>query len=104
MDFMCDIIVLSECWLSKTSYIPNNDGYISHSTGFHNQNDGIVVYTRTGMLCDVSEPEFLDGNCLVIKIGRELAVVELYRSPSFKKWKTFLSASATHFQTCHIIK
>lgn len=80
----CDIIVLTECWLSKkAANIPSLDGYNLHkSDRTFNQNDGIVVYIKNNLKTVVDEPHFLDCNCLIIKITPDTVVIAIYRPPS----------------------
>lgn len=90
LEITCDIIVLTECWLSKNSNLPQLSGYnVYNSTENHNQNDGIVVYVRNNLNITVEEPIILECNRLLIKIGSDLAILALYRPPSFKNLNTF---------------
>lgn len=92
----CHIIILSECWLSKTPIIPNIPGFISFKSGFRNQNDGLVVYIHSDITCSVSEPEFEDANCLTVKIcNQNLALICLYRPPSYRNSEGFLNSLST---------
>lgn len=43
----CDIIVFTECWLSKCPYTPIMSHCSSYRSGFKNQNDGIVIYIKS---------------------------------------------------------
>lgn len=85
LNFEPDIIVLTECWLHekyKNFELPN---YNYHSSkNYLNQNDGIVIYSKTNVNVSVVEPNFLHGNCLVLTIGSEISIVAVYRSPNFK--------------------
>lgn len=83
--FSCDVLVLTECWLSKVVNLPVLNGYNSHYTKrTANQNDGIVVYIKNNINCTITEPNFLNGNCLTCEIADNLAIVAIYRSPSYK--------------------
>lgn len=88
-----DVVILTECWLSKVACIPVLDGFLSHSSiTNYNQNDGIIIYTRLGLQATVREPKFEGGNCLVCELGgSELAVVAVYRSPSLNSNSNFNS-------------
>lgn len=90
-----DIIVLTECWLSKVINIPVLDGYESYSTrNITNQNEGVIVYTKIGINVKVWEPNINCANCLVCIIDNKLAVVAIYRSPSYNTkdhFDTFLT-------------
>lgn len=44
LGFHCDVLVLTECWLSKLSHLPTLDGFTSYSTkNIFNQNDGCAM-------------------------------------------------------------
>lgn len=89
----CDIIVLSECWLSRVSNLPLLQGYNSHKTNDnYNQNDGIVVYTNNNLKCTVEEPFLSEANCLMIKIKNDTIIIAIYRPPSFKSLDAFLDS------------
>lgn len=88
----CDIIVLTECWL-KSAVIPNMNGYNVHFTkNTTNQNDGVVMYIRSSLHYIVSEPDITDANCLLCKMDNNVAIVALYRSPSFIHVDNFLNS------------
>lgn len=93
MKIECDLIVLTECWLSKVVNLPIIPGFVSYNTNNNsNQNDGLVIYIRDDIICNVTEPEFQDGTCLVSRIGRFTAVVTIYRSPSYKNIDRFINS------------
>lgn len=56
-----DVIVLSECWLSKCPFIPVIPEFVSHSTDFKNQNDGVVIYIRHYIAHTIEKPVFVDA-------------------------------------------
>lgn len=90
-----DIIILTECWLVPHRSPPTLEGYeYFQSTKLHNQNDGIVIYTRQDLKCAVEELCIDDASCVSIKIGSEVAVLGLYRSPSFRNTEKFFSSLA----------
>lgn len=81
MSISMDILVFSECWLSE-KYVPQQiTGYkVFYTTNKINQNDGVVVYVKNSLKqVKVHEEKFEDGNCILIKIAKELCVVALYR-------------------------
>lgn len=80
----CDIIVLSECWLSKRSGgLPTLDGYKSIcSENILNQNDGLVVYIKNNLNVVIEKPNIHECNCLLIKITNDTAILSIYRPPS----------------------
>lgn len=89
-----DIIVLTECWLSRNPNIPPIDGYNHYATNTNrNQNDGTVVYIRSDIGdVAVSEQVFTDANCLKINIGNDTCILAIYRSPSVKDLTSFLNS------------
>ncbi|CAG4987320.1 unnamed protein product [Colias eurytheme] len=92
LGYQLDILVLSECWLSKAPFIPLLPGYDFHQSNFTNQNEGVVTYVRVGLKCKVTLPTLNDANCVILEFHNSLAVVALYRSPSFKNLEPFLSS------------
>lgn len=87
-----DVILLSECWLSKCTNIPSLPGYESHASSFINQNDGVIAYTKKELKCSVENPSFNESNCLVLKFYDKVALVALYRSPSYRDLSPFLNS------------
>lgn len=91
-----DVIILTECWLTPQKPIPVLDGFESfRSTYLHNQNDGIVVYTRQGLNCQINELNIEDASCVAVNIHDETVVLGVYRSPSFRSTDRFVSALAS---------
>lgn len=86
-----DVLILSECWLSKSPNVPSLPGFVSHKTDFSNQNEGVVAYIRKDLECKVELPDFKDANCIIIKF-KHLAVIALYRSPSYKDLTHFFKS------------
>lgn len=90
----CDVIVLSECWLSRNPIIPILDGYVSHkSSKTFNQNDGVIVYVHN-LLANVKirEPVVSETNCLIVTIGADTAIIAIYRPYAFKDTSKFIQA------------
>uniref|UniRef100_A0A2A4JXL1 Reverse transcriptase domain-containing protein n=1 Tax=Heliothis virescens TaxID=7102 RepID=A0A2A4JXL1_HELVI len=91
-----DIIILTESWLNKTTNLPILDGFQSYGTKVNNnQNDGVVFYIKDGLKSSIWEPDFKCGNCLVCHLDNKLAVVAVYRSPSYntkENYDDFLSS------------
>lgn len=87
-----DLIVLTECWLSCNPNIPNIEGYVHYfSSTTLNQNDGVVVYVRSSIVdVTVTEPVVVDANCILIRIGRDMGILAIYRSPSIRDINNFL--------------
>lgn len=88
----CDIIILTECWLSELSILPHLTGYVCHATKQnHIQNDGVVIYAHANLNIKVEEPLVQGCNCLILKIGTHTALVCIYRSPSYRTLVSFNS-------------
>lgn len=89
----CDIIILTECWLSRTSVIPNLPGYRFEITKNNpKQNDGVVIYFREHLRLKVIEPNVEECNCLVATYDNRTAIIAMYRSPSFYNLDPFLKS------------
>lgn len=107
--FGLDIIVLSECWLSKCPFVPNLSGYTSFTTKYNNQNDGIVVYVRDTLTLRVIEPNISDANCLTLELTNNVVIIAIYRSPSYRNIEAFTNSldnlllSLRSFKTIAII-
>lgn len=104
-----DVVILSECWLSKCHYFPMLPGYNSFKSNYTNQNDGVVAFVRAGLACTVVKPTLDNANCLVLKFSNELALVAVYRSPSVRDVSNFITSldhtliSLGHFKTVSLI-
>lgn len=87
-----EIIVLSECWLSKVSTPPALSGYAGYLTVKNtNQNDGVIVFVKTSITHIVIESHIQDANCLICRIeSLNLAIVALYRPPCNRNIDNFL--------------
>lgn len=78
-----DILILTECWLNKTNNPPSLDDYTYFQTNEHkSQNEGVVIYIKNHLESTIYEPSYSDSNCLVVKLGRETAIIAVYRPPS----------------------
>lgn len=89
----CDIICLSECWLSHVTNLPEIEGYnCCRTSKSYNQNDGVVLYYKSNLNCHMEEPHMMDTNCLLIKFGLETAVVAIYRPHCFKDLHNFFNS------------
>ena len=85
----CDILVLTECWLSKCTAAPEIDGYTSYTSDHLNQNDGVILYIKSEIKHRVTKPSMLDANCLILQSENDYAVVAVYRSPSNRNINNF---------------
>lgn len=93
LKFSPDIIVLTECRLDEFSSEISLDQYTYHkSHRYLNQNDGIVIYSKTGLTVHTLEPPFVDANCLILKINNQYTIITLYRSPSISNTDNFLTS------------
>lgn len=92
LSFEVDVIILTECWLSKCTIIPKIHGYSSHSSNFNNQNEGVVLYLKNSIRASVEEYQLDESNCLLIKLSNEIAIIAVYRSPSYKNISKFLNS------------
>ena len=93
MQIECDIYILTECWNSKVVHYPvitNFDTYYTKSNC--NQNDGVVVFAKSGLKCTVEEFKLVDASCLLVKVKSETLVIAIYRSPSKSNANNFLSS------------
>lgn len=88
-----DIIILTECWLSDSTVIGQLPGYVAqHTVRFINKSGGVVVYVKNNISVSISEPPVRDCNCLLLKVGNSLAILGIYRSPSFGDATNFLNS------------
>lgn len=93
LTFEVDIIILTECWLSKDKSIPTIENYVTHSSKkCLNQNDGIVIYTKDHIQCTVEEPDTEGANFLLLKVGTNICILAAYRSPSIYRIDGFLNS------------
>lgn len=100
LNFECDILILTECWLSCSCVLPVMDGYYMQATTNNKiQNDGVVVYIKNNIKATIEELYLQDSNSLVIKIGSETAILAIYRSPSYKNVNRFLQSLNTVLTT-----
>lgn len=94
IDLDYDVIVLTECWLTRQMPLPHLDGYLSFATkNVVLQNDGVVIYVNKNLEnISFDEPVCLDANCAVLKIGQDIAIIGIYRSPSQANLSRFLTS------------
>lgn len=106
LDTECDIIVLTECWLSKCQqYLPSLSGYQTFSSKtVHNQNDGVVVYAKQSLNVSVEEPSIQDCSRLLIKVGLETAILAIYRPCAFKQSDNFVASLDETLQKLSLYK
>lgn len=85
-----DIIILTECWLSKCPQLPVLSGYVSFKSDYFNQNAGVVVYVRENIPCSHEVLKVDQSSCILLKLPNNVAVIAIYRSPSEKNADSFL--------------
>lgn len=98
LNFDCDVIILTECWLSSHNCnLPCMEGYTAYYTKTcHNQNDGVVVYARNYLNISVEELIVRDCSCLLVKVETTIAILAVYR-PHLSV-DTFLESMHSHLQ------
>lgn len=108
LNFNCDIVILTECWLSnRQDNLPVIPGYnVSFTRINNNQNDGVVVYSKDSLVVTVEEPNLHDckSNCLIMKIGTTAAIIAIYRSPSARNLDVFHASLNQIFQALGTFK
>lgn len=93
LGFECDIIILTECWIENDKPFPKLNNYNSAFTkNCINKNGGIIVYSKGNLELSIEEPDFLQANCLLIKLGLQTVIIAIYRSPSFLNIDLFLQS------------
>ncbi|VVC86873.1 unnamed protein product, partial [Leptidea sinapis] len=86
-----DYIVLTDCWLPSTPYIPIGYNF-SATTKNLTQNEGVVVYYRQDLVATIEEPEILDANCLLVKPSNNTIILTIYRPPGYKNIDNFIQS------------
>ncbi|XP_048482809.1 uncharacterized protein LOC125489786 [Plutella xylostella] len=92
IDISCDVIILTECWLSKNLTLPVLDGFCCYCSNSNNQNDGVVLYVRKKLDCCVCNYTLSDANCLILKYKSEVALIAIYRSPQTNNIGNFMKS------------
>lgn len=88
-----DFVILTECWLSKVTNIPQLENYHSYATLNNlNQNDGVVLYVKKKIQCKVEELKLSEASGLLMTKGQDFAVLCIYRPPSFTNIDRFLES------------
>ncbi|KAL4715606.1 hypothetical protein ACJJTC_006185 [Scirpophaga incertulas] len=88
----CDVLILTKCWLSCTSIIPQMENFVSFSTTINrNQNEGVVVYVKTSLRYSFVELELHEANGLAIIFDNQTVIFAIYHSPSYNNISTFLN-------------
>ncbi|KAL4703897.1 hypothetical protein ACJJTC_013074, partial [Scirpophaga incertulas] len=88
-----DCIVLTECWLPSTPFLPSLDGYNSYASSNNlTQNEGVVLYYKNSLNISVEELIIEDANCLAIFLNKDTVALALYRPPGYKNIDNFLKS------------
>ncbi|KOB74109.1 putative tick transposon [Operophtera brumata] len=88
-----DVIVLSECWLPSSKFIPDLDGFnYIHTTANRTQNEGVVIYYNKFLDISYEEPRVSDANCILLKINSDTCVLGIYRPPSETNTTNFVNS------------
>ncbi|KAL0830320.1 hypothetical protein ABMA28_002518 [Loxostege sticticalis] len=99
LKFKTDIIILTECHLNTDKPIPKLENYRSYQTTNHlNKNDGVTVYIRQTLSCNVKEVKITEASCLEVDLVSSI-ILCIYRSPANKKAENFISSLGTHLET-----
>lgn len=98
LKFEPDVIILTECWLSKDKPIPTLANYkMFSSTRYLNKSDGVVVYVNAKMSADVIEIPLQEASCLQIRLGNN-TILAIYRSPSNTNADPFIGSLDAHLE------
>lgn len=99
LKFKTDIIILTECHLNTDKPIPKLENYRSYQTTNHlNKNDGVTVYIRQTLSCNVKEVIITEASCLEVDLVSSI-ILCIYRSPANKKAENFISSLGAHLET-----
>lgn len=89
----CDVIILSECWLSCVNTLPSLNGYVGHSTmRNYNQNDGVVIYHKSNLTPKVMQADLNEATALIIQLDLTTVVIGIYRPDCFKDAGLFINS------------
>ena len=88
-----DLIILSECWLKDNEPHQKINGYdMIYSFNNRKQNDGVAIFIKHSLSYTANEPRLMDANCLQVIINNSIAILGIYRSPSCRNIKPFLTS------------
>lgn len=100
LNFLPDIIILTECRLHEYTPKVQLHGYECHySQHYLNQNDGLAILYKSELNVTIYEPSFKDANCLVLSVGTEFTIYAIYRSPSVYNIRNFCESLETLLHT-----
>ncbi|KAL0901923.1 hypothetical protein ABMA27_007068 [Loxostege sticticalis] len=76
LNISLDVIVLTECWLSENSIIPQLPGYVSYRTHkYINKSGGVIAYIKDSTNACVNESACEECNCLEINLEGDTLVL-----------------------------
>lgn len=88
-----DMIILTECWIPRAHNLPSLPHYTRFASTRHiNQSSGVVIYVSESIQATVYEPQLVDADGLVVRIGDQCAIVAIYRSPSVLNIDKFMQS------------
>lgn len=102
--FQCDLIILTECWLSKSPILPVIAGYTAYASNSANQNDGVLLYIKSEIKHNVMIPSISGASGIVLKLENQYAVVAMYRSPSCRDISTFCDSLDTCLKSLNSVQ
>lgn len=105
LQFMPDIIILSECRLNSAKPIPVLDNYATFNSTLHlNQNDGVVIYVKKDIaVTNIREIGLDHASCIQIDTYNT-AILGIYRSPSNTNADQFITSLNTHLESIKTYK
>ncbi|KAH9642381.1 hypothetical protein HF086_004913 [Spodoptera exigua] len=88
-----DAIVLTECWLNEGTILENILGYnVFRTNTQQNKNGGIVIYIKNHHNASIVQTSLQDTDSLLLVLNNRVALLGLYRSPSFPNLTNFLDS------------
>lgn len=100
LEIKFDVIILTECHLGTCSLMRTIPEYAYYSTSIIcNRAGGVVAYIRSDWRVNVSEPNILDADSLLIELPNSYSILGVYRSPSVANVDSFLNSVDTVVRT-----
>ncbi|CAH0717614.1 unnamed protein product, partial [Brenthis ino] len=85
-----DIIILTECWLSKVNLLPTLPNYNRFNTKRNlNKNDGVVMFIRKSLQVKVIEPQNTKELTCLVACLKDTNIIGIYRPPEFTNLDNF---------------
>lgn len=102
MGLELDLLILTECWLSKVCQLPILPKFNCYSTKLNlNQNDGVVLYIRESIDVKVVEPDNTNELTCLIAHLKDFSIIGMYRPPVFNNMDVFMSSLNNVLQECN---